>query len=149
MCEECYSNDNRATPKIQPRECLEHHSQYICGTCGRCICIESDKKRNVQRWNFPFKTLDIAKLYLRAADYTMKKPCTIYRIKNNKGRISFKIFASSKDVENYLKKNLDKIIEPVFTIGEYKEYPQTEVRKLTTDEIEQYMNEYKKELIAS
>ena len=74
----------------------------------------------------------------------MKKPCTIYRIKNNKGRISFKIFASSKDVENYSKKNLDKIIEPVFTIGEYKEYPQTEVRKLTTDEIEQYMNEYKK-----
>lgn len=143
MCQECYSNDSRATPKLHPRECLENHKQYICGTCGRCICIECDKKRNVQRWNFPFKTLEMAKLYLRTADYTMKKACIIYKIKNNKGRISFKIFADDLDIEKYLKRNQDKIIEPVFSVGEYKEYPDTKVKKLTLDEIEQYLIEYK------
>ena len=30
---------------------------------------------------------------------------------------------------------------PVFTIGEYKGYSHTEVRKLTSDEIKQYMSE--------
>ena len=143
MCQECYSNDSRATHKLHPRECLENHKQYICGTCRRCICIECDKKRNVQRWNFPFKTLEIAKLYLRTADYTMKKACIIYKIKNNKGRISFKIFADDLDIEKYLKRNQDKIIEPVFSVGEYKEYPDTKVKKLTLDEIEQYLIEYK------
>lgn len=30
---------------------------------------------------------------------------------------------------------------PVFSAGKYKEYPHTEVRKLTPDEIKQYMSE--------
>ena len=47
-------------------------------------CIEYDKNRGLQRWNFPFQSLSIAKLYLRSADYTMKKSCGIYEIKNNK-----------------------------------------------------------------
>ena len=75
MCEECYADKNRITPLLNPLECLTNHTQYVCGTCGRCICIEHDKKRGLQRWNFPFKTLEIAKLYLRAADFTTKKPC--------------------------------------------------------------------------
>lgn len=49
MCKECYSDDNRITPLLNPMECLENHTQYICGTCGRCICIECDKKRGLQR----------------------------------------------------------------------------------------------------
>ena len=40
MCEECYVDESRATPLLNPRDCLENHTQYICGTCGRCICIE-------------------------------------------------------------------------------------------------------------
>ncbi len=43
MCEECYSYQNRITPLINPKECLQKHTQYICGTCGRCICIEKDE----------------------------------------------------------------------------------------------------------
>ncbi len=85
MCEECYSYQNRITPLINPKECLQKHTQYICGTCGRCICIEKDSQRGVQRWNFPFRSLEIAKLYLRTADYTMKKSCGIYEIINKKG----------------------------------------------------------------
>ena len=73
MCEECYSDKNRVTPLLKPVECLKNHTQYICGSCGRCICIEKDSIRGLQRWNFPFKSLDIAKLYLRTADFTYKK----------------------------------------------------------------------------
>lgn len=104
MCEECYVNENRITPLLNPVECLEQHTQYICGTCGRCICIEHDPKRGLQRWNFPFKSLEIAKLYLRTADYTEKKSCGIYEIENSKGKKSYKIFPSYDEVLLFLKK---------------------------------------------
>lgn len=144
MCIECYAEHSRATPLLNPIDCLSNHTQYICGTCGRCICIERDQKRGLQRWNFPFKSLEIAKLYLRTADYTMKKSCGIYEIKSETGRISYKIFASSKDLQLFLQKNRGKICEymaPVFTYGEYKEYKRTQVRKLTHDEVTKYMAE--------
>ena len=91
MCKECYVNESRITPLLNPIECLEHHTQYICGTCGRCICIEHDSKRGLQRWNFPFKSLEIAKLYLRTADYTEKSPAVFMKSKTarEKNRIKF------------------------------------------------------------
>jgi hypothetical protein len=144
MCQECYVSNNRITPLLNPLECLENHTQYICGTCGRFICIEHDPNKGLQRWNFPFKSLDIAKLYLRTADYTTKKPCGIYEIKSGKGRLSYKIFSTPQDLETYLKKNKDKLCEsmaPVFSIGDYKEYPNTEVRRVTPIEVKEYMSE--------
>lgn len=57
MCIECYIDESRITPLLNPIECLQNHTQYICGTCGRCICIEHDPKRGLQRWNFPFTTV--------------------------------------------------------------------------------------------
>lgn len=146
MCEECYSADNRITPLLNPLDCLENHTQYICGTCGRCICIESDPCSGLQRWNFPFKSLDIAKLYLRTADYTTKKACGVYEIEDSNGRLSYKIFAEKDDLIPFLKKNKRKkckLMAPVFSINEYREYPDTEVRKLTPDEIIKYMGERK------
>lgn len=144
MCQECYADNNRITPLLKPIECLESHTQYICGTCGRCICIESDPKRGVQRWHFPFKSLDNAQLYLRTADYATKKSCGIYEIENGKGRISYKIFKDIQDLELFLKKNRDKVcklMKPIYSVGEYQEYPNTDVRKLTSSEIEKYMSE--------
>lgn len=144
MCEECYSSDNRITPLLNPLDCLENHTQYICGTCGRCICIERDTKRGLQRWNFPFKSLEIAKLYLRTADYTMKKPCGIYEIRSRNGRVSYKIFSDIEDLRVYLSKNKDKSCEkmaPIFRVEEYKDYPNTQIRKLTPDEVRKYMSE--------
>lgn len=144
MCIECYSDEIRITPILNPLKCLKNHTQYICGTCGRCICIEHDAKRGLQRWNFPFKSLEIAKLYLRTADYTMKKPCGIYEIKSKNGRFSYKIFANSEDLQLYLKKNKDKTCEsmtPVYRVAKYKEYTNTQVRKLNSNEIKQYMSE--------
>ncbi|WP_394924662.1 hypothetical protein [uncultured Robinsoniella sp.] len=144
MCEECYSSNFRITPLLNPLDCLKNHTQYICGSCGRRICIERDEKRGLQRWNFPFKSLEIATLYLRTADYTRKKACGIYEIKNDKGRASYKIFADIEDLHVFLKKNKDKVCEkmaPVYSAGAYREYPGTEVRKLTQQEIDSYMSQ--------
>lgn len=147
MCKECYVNQSRMTPLLNPIDCLENHTQYICGTCGRCICIEHDKKRGLQRWNFPFKSLEIAKLYLRTADYTTKKPCSIYEILSENGRLSYKIFEDEESLKIYLKRNKGKTCEtmkPVFIVEEYQEYENTQVRKLTPEEVERYMSERKK-----
>ena len=144
MCKECYVNQSRMTPLLNPIDCLENHTQYICGTCGRCICIEHDKKRGLQRWNFPFKSLEIAKLYLRTADYTTKKSCGIYEIKSENGRLSYKIFEDEESLKIYLKRNKGKTCEtmkPAFIVDEYREYKNTEVRKLTPDEVDRYISE--------
>lgn len=144
ICKECYSENNRITPLLKPLECLRNHTQYICGTCGRCICIEHDEKRNLQRWNFPFKSLDIAKLYLRTADYTMKRNCGIYEIKSQSNRLSYKIFTGIDDLKAYLKKNKIKEciqMKPVYMQKDYNEFSNTQVRKLTSEEIEKYMSE--------
>ncbi|EEP27473.1 hypothetical protein GCWU000342_02167 [Shuttleworthella satelles DSM 14600] len=83
-------------------------------------------------------------MYLRTADYTVKKPCGIYEIKSEKGRISYKIFVDNKDLQMYLTKNKGKVCEtmkPVFSVEEYKEYPNTQVRKLTSGEMRKYLSE--------
>ncbi|NLO98844.1 MAG: hypothetical protein GX386_00940 [Clostridiaceae bacterium] len=144
MCIECYTEEKRITPLLNPLDCLKNHTQYIYGTCGRCICIEHDPKRRLQRWNFPFKSLEIAKLYLRTADYSVKKSCGIYEIENKTGRCSYKIFADSDDLKTYLKKNSGKTCEsmkPVFVSDEYREYKNSQVQKLTSEEIVKYMSE--------
>lgn len=144
ICMKCCVDKNRVTPLLNPLDCLKNHTQYICGTCGRCICIEHDPKRELQRWQFPFKSLEIAKLYLQTADYSMKKLCGIYELENENGRFSYKIFADSEDLQLYLKKNKGKIYKDrksIFIIKEYREYANTQIRKLTSDEIQKYMSE--------
>ena len=143
MCEECYVNESRITPLLNPRECLENHMQYVCGTCGRCICI-GETEKGLQRWNFPFQSLEIAKLYLRTADYTMKKCCGIYEIKSAKGRTFYKIFADENDLRSYLKTNKDKTCpagSALFSQSEYREFPNTKAKKLTAAEVKTYLNE--------
>ncbi|HEX3022063.1 MAG TPA: hypothetical protein VHP81_06710 [Lachnospiraceae bacterium] len=88
---------------------LKNHTQCICSNCGRCICIDHDEKRDVYRWSFPFKTLDIAKLYLRTAEIACEDICGIYDIVNEKGRISYKIFHTEKALREYLRKNPNKL----------------------------------------
>lgn len=144
ICEECYSDNSRVTPLLKPLECLQNHTQYICSTCGRCICIERDPKRGLQRWNFPFQTLEIAKLYLRTADYSLKKPCEIYEIADKNGRLSYKIFGAPEELKAYLKKNPNKTCDsphPAFSMPAFREYPQTQIRKLTQNEIEVYLSQ--------
>lgn len=143
LCKECYVEQNRITPLLNPRQCLEEHTQYVCGTCGRCICIEHTQ-RGLQRWNFPFKSLEIAKLYLRSADFSTKKACSIYEIKSEKGRVFYKIFAGEEDLKIFLKKNKDKscdVMKPLFSMDSYEDFPNTKVKRLSIDEVEKYLSE--------
>ena len=143
ICKECYSELNRITHLTDTIKCLSDHTQYICSTCGRCICFEKDSKRNVMRWNFPFTTLENAKLYLRAADYYCKKNCGIYKLTSDNGRVFYKIFKDEQALNEYLHKNKDKSCKskkPVFVWHEYIEFTNTEVRKLTKHEIRQYFD---------
>lgn len=142
-CVECYSDDNIKRPLLGNLDCLENHKQYICGSCGRCICIGEHPERKLRRWNFPLKTFEMAKLYLRSADYTTKRCCGVYEIISKSGRKSYKIFVDDKELEDYLKKNKDKKCtnnKALFRAKEYKEYPNTQVRKLTKQEAYEYFN---------
>lgn len=146
ICRECYSDNSRITPILKPKDCLENHIQYICSTCGRCICINSDEKRGVYRWNFPFKTLEIARLYLKAAEVICNDICGIYEIVGKNNRVSYKIFHTKDDLEKYLLKNKGKICkekEPIYISKQYIESSSAQIRKLTDEEIKIYLNEQK------
>lgn len=145
-CKECYSSKKRITPLLKPRECLENHLQYICGTCGRCICINKTEKGRLQRWNFPFKSLEIAKLYLRTADVTTRTNCGIYEITGSNGRKSYKIFQNEKVLKEFLKKNKDKscaTMQPIYQQTIFEEFPNSEIRKLSLKEADLYIKEQK------
>ena len=97
-----------------------------------------------QRWNFPFKSLEIAKMYLRSADFTMKQPCGIYEIASKNDRLFYKIFANDEDLRVYLKKNRDKSCKDekaVFRLKEFKEFEHTQMRKLNSEEVQKYISE--------
>ncbi|GGG03089.1 hypothetical protein GCM10010913_26040 [Paenibacillus aceti] len=146
VCKECYSDNPRITPILEPENCLKNHTQYICSTCGRCICIDRDDKRGLYRWNFPFKSLEIANLYLRTSEASCKDTCGIYEIIGKNNRVSYKIFHTEEDLENYLLKNKDKSCrdkKPAYISEQYIESPNAQIRKLNPDEIEIYLKEQK------
>lgn len=143
-CIECYSANNRATPILGKRECLEKHEQYICGTCGRCICLQKDPKRQLRRIDFPFKSLEIAKLYLRAADYLQQAPCGIYEVISESKRKSYKIFLDDESYTTYLANHEKKYTEnkqALYRQTHFKAFAGTEIRRLTQQEIDRYLAE--------
>ena len=144
-CPECYSASKRVTPLKNAKDCLENHLQYICSTCGRCICMDKSPKTGLMRWNFPFQSLETAKLYLRVPDYINKKNCEIYELENSKGRKFYKIFTKKEDAKEYIFKNKSKVLgkyTKVFKIMDsYKEFKNTKTAYLTNDEVKKYMGE--------
>lgn len=142
-CPECYSSDPRVTPILDPESCLTTHRQYVCSTCGRCICAEADSQ-NKYRIKYPFNSLEIAKLYLRAAEAIYEGPCEIYEIEYSNGRNLYKIFKSKEDVLAYLKKNSMQSCpseEPLYRTKAYTPHNKSQVRKLRADEVAKYLEE--------
>jgi hypothetical protein len=144
-CPECYSDDPRVTPILDPEKCLSTHRQYVCSSCGRCICAEVDRN-NKFRARFPFKTLEIAKLYLRSAEAIYGGPCEIYKINYKNGRIFYRIFRDRKDLREHLSRNPDQECEkmlPLYQSQAYSPVALNQVRKLASKEIETYLAEKK------
>ena len=145
-CPECYSDDPRVTPILDPESCLMTHEQYVCSTCGRFICAEADEQ-NKYRIKNPYKSLEIAKLYLRAAESVYGGPCGIYEVEYSNGRTLYKIFHNNEDMQAYLKENTMQSCqsgEPIFKTLSYKPHDSAQVRKLSTDAIARYLEEKSK-----
>jgi hypothetical protein len=142
-CPECYATNSRISPLLNPEDCLLHHRQYICHTCGRCICADVDDKGRF-RALFPFKTLEIAKLYLRAAEVIWEQACGIYEIEDTKDRKHYKIFPSTIELNDYLQKNKQKhcnLQKPLFITPLYKACLPEQLRKLSVEETTIYIKE--------
>ncbi len=142
-CPECYSDDPRVTPILDPEKCLKTHRQYICSTCGRCICAEVDVN-NKFRARFPFKTLEIAKLYVRAAEAIYGGPCEIYEIEYKNGRIFYRIFENRKSFKEHMSRNTDqscKSMTPLYRSRAFKAPSLNQMRKLSSKEIAGYLEE--------
>lgn len=142
-CPECYSDDPRVTPILDPESCLVNHEQYICSTCGRCICAEKDSQ-NKYRVKYPFKSLEIAKLYLRAAEAIYGGPCEIFEVEYSNGRTLYKIFQNSDHLMDYLKKNPTQTCSKkssLFKTPSYRSHSKAQLRKLTNNEIARYIKE--------
>ena len=80
---------------------------------------------------------------MRTADYISKQCCGVYEIISKAGRKSYKIFVDDEEMLDYLKKNKDKKCtnnKALFRTSEYKEFPNTEIRKLTKKEADDYWN---------
>lgn len=74
----------------------------------------------------------------------MKQCCGIYEIQNSNGRFSYKIFTDKNTMLAYLKKNKDKSCisgNPLFSTSDYREFPNTEIRKLTAEEVRKYLSQ--------
>lgn len=148
-CPECYSENPRITPLLEPEKCLLEHKQYICSTCGRHICISS--KGNRARCFMPFSSLEIAILYLKCAEILSRGLCGIYQFQDLKtGRISYKIYASKEELLKFLKSNPNKIClqtdKPCYISDRYVPIRAEQIRKLGEPEIEIYLQEQKKYL---
>ncbi len=145
-CPECYSSDPRVTPILDPESCLMTHQQYVCSTCGRCICAEADDQ-NKYRIKYPYNSLEIAKLYLRAAEAVYGGPCDIYEIEYSNGRTLYKIFHNKEDMQVYLKENSMQSCpsgEPLFSTPFFKPHDKAQVRNLSNDDIVKYLEEKSK-----
>jgi hypothetical protein len=80
---------------------------------------------------------------------TVKNVCGIYEIIGKNGRKSYKIFSTKDELENYMKKNIDKkcSLEPVFMNKKFIENKNAQIRRLKKEEIEKYMKEKSKKKI--
>lgn len=128
FCKECYSENPRITPLNGARECLENHKQYICSKCGRIVCIDLGGERKA-RCFFPFKTKEIALLYLKCAEIITNSRCGIYELN--------KFLEKHKDIKCENK-------TPVYINEKFAKISPEQVRYLTKDEVEKYLLERKK-----
>ncbi|WP_200796573.1 hypothetical protein [Sporanaerobacter acetigenes] len=90
--------------------------------------------------------MEIAKLYLRAAEVNCQDTFGIYEIIGNNNRIFYKIFHTKKDLESYLLKNKDKECKdknPIYISNQYIESPNVQIRKLNNEEVKKYLKEQK------
>jgi hypothetical protein len=144
-CKECYSENPRITPLRGAEPCLSNHLQYVCSSCGRCICIGSKGAKRA-RCLMPFGSLHDAMLYLKAAETMNEQLCGIYELTYKRGDKRYRVFKSDTELEAFLKKNKTVTCdnpEPVYISKEYVPVLENQVRHLTAQEAKKYLAERK------
>lgn len=53
MCEECYSDENRITPLLNPLDCLENHTQYTAELADAASALNATRKEACKDGIFP------------------------------------------------------------------------------------------------
>ena len=142
-CIECYSDNPRITPLMGAKDCLEHHLQYICSTCGRVICI-GPKGAKKARCLMPFGSLETAKLYLKAAEIMNEGLCGIYELIYKRGEKRYRIFKDAEALKSFLKRTPAircERYEPVYISEHYVSVAPEQIRHLTHEEVQKYLQE--------
>jgi len=143
VCPECYSDSSRITPLNGARKCLENHRQYICSTCGRIVCIDLVGERKA-RCFFPFKSKEIAILYLKCAEIITNSCCGIYELIYKRGDKRYKIFETEDELNKFIGKNKGikcKNKNAVYINKKYSRISETQIKYLAKDEVEKYIQE--------
>lgn len=145
-CKECYSDNPRITPLKGAEECLRKHLQYICSTCGRVICIGL-KGAKKARCLMPFGSLELAKLYIKAAEIMNDDVCGIYELIYRRGEKRYRVFTSTDELKKQLKSNKNircEKFEPVYISKRHVPVSDNQIRYLTNHEVQKYLDERKK-----
>ena len=144
-CKECYSENPRITPLKGAEDCLKNHLQYICSTCGRCICI-GPKGAKKARCLMPFNSLELAKLYIKAAEIMNNDICGIYELIYRRGEKRYRIFKSHEELKKQLKINNNircENFKPVYISEKHIPVSDIQIRHLHSNEVKKYLDERK------
>ena len=143
-CAECYSENPRVTPIFEAEYCLKNHKQYICSTCGRHICMDTNRS-NTARCFQPFSNLETAKLYLKCAEILAGGPCSIYEFEDMKSKHkTYLIFHNKEQMLRYLKGNPMKLLKksaPVYVSPQYQPITEEQIKVLKDNEVRTYLEE--------
>ena len=144
-CKECYSDNPRITPLKGAEDCLSNHLQYICSTCGRCVCI-GPKGAKKARCLMPFGSLELAKLYIKAAEIMNDNVCGIYELIYRRGENRYRVFKSNQELKKQLEKNKNvkcEKYEPVYISKKHIPVSDNQIRHLNQQEVQEYLDERK------
>ena len=145
-CPECYSDNSRITPLKGAEDCLRNHLQYVCSTCGRVICI-GPKGAKKARCLMPFGSLELVKLYIKAAEIMNDGVCGIYELIYRRGEKRYRVFKSIDDLKKHLKSNKNvkcENFDPVYISKKHTPVSEKQIRRLTDEEVQKYLNDRKK-----
>jgi len=94
----------------------------------------------------PFGSLEAAKLYLKAAEIMTEGTCGIYELIYKRGEKRYRIFKTVEDLKKSLKGNPSvrcEKFEPVYISEKYIPVSNEQIRHLTEQEVQKYLDERK------
>ncbi len=94
----------------------------------------------------PFKSAEIALLYLKCAEILTGKPCGIYELVYKRGDLRYRIFESGEALQTFLKKHPDvkhDRDEPIYRSKKHVPVQENQVHYLSKKEINTYLQERK------